>query len=86
VKVPYADLDLGTTAGLHTLDRRIGWAVSAVCGDADIRDFESIASVKTCREAAIARSRIQIAAIVADRQRQQAARDQAGLIEVAGSH
>lgn len=85
VKVTYADLDLATPAGLHTLDHRISWAVSAVCGDADIRDLDSLSRVKSCRATAIAGTQVQIAAIVADRQHQLGSRDEAGVIEMARS-
>jgi UrcA family protein len=33
VRVPYADLDLRTVAGLKTLDRRLARAVKLVCPD-----------------------------------------------------
>ena len=48
--VTYADLDLGSAAGRATLDRRIGRAVRAVCGDAGIKDLNALRQVALCRD------------------------------------
>ena len=33
IRVPYADLDLSTPTGVKTLDRRLAWAISALCSE-----------------------------------------------------
>jgi len=33
IRVPYADLDLSSPAGVRTLDHRLAWAISGICSD-----------------------------------------------------
>jgi len=56
VTVRYADLDLTTEAGAHTLYRRIRLAARAVCPSADSRDLARLAVTQSCQEQAIARA------------------------------
>ena len=54
VPVSYADLDLATTAGKSTLDRRIDRAADLVCGASDQGDKFDVAN---CRSKAIVSAR-----------------------------
>jgi UrcA family protein len=54
--VRYADLDLTTEQGAHTLYRRIQSAAQYVCPSADIRDLERSAISRSCQEQAVARA------------------------------
>lgn len=54
--VRYADLDITTEQGAHTLYRRIQSAAQAVCPSADFRDLERSAMSRSCQEQAIARA------------------------------
>ncbi|MEZ5681006.1 MAG: UrcA family protein [Erythrobacter sp.] len=66
VKVAFDDLDLSTTKGQKTLDRRIDKAARAICGldevrlGSRIRDKEAAA----CFKEAKAKSRAQVAAVI----------------------
>lgn len=60
-KVNYADLDLTTAAGRHTLERRVSFAVKQVCGDPDLRDLQGVRESTTCRQAAASNANTQIA-------------------------
>lgn len=62
--VRYADLDLATTAGRQTLDRRISAAVERVCGSAEMRDLAAMAAVRQCRHAALKGAQPQLAQIM----------------------
>lgn len=52
VSVAYADLDLSSTAGRATLDRRIARAVDAVCPDTNAWRPAAADALRNCREAA----------------------------------
>jgi len=54
--VHFADLDLTTEQGAHTLYRRIQSAAQSVCPSADFRDLERSAMSQSCQEQAIARA------------------------------
>jgi UrcA family protein len=54
--VHYADLDLTTEQGAHTLYRRLQAAARYVCLSADLRDLERSALSRSCQEQAIARA------------------------------
>ena len=47
--VPYADLELASSAGVAELDRRIGAAIRRVCGTADHLDLKGQADLRSCR-------------------------------------
>jgi UrcA family protein len=51
-RVSYADLNLGTPAGLSTLDRRIQHAIDGMCGHAVSGNLDAAAPVWKCRSAA----------------------------------
>lgn len=65
VFVPYADLDLSSTAGHATLERRIDAAVASVCGEADIRSVRSSNAVAQCKADARAKALEQVSPPVA---------------------
>lgn len=65
VLVPYADLDLSSAAGHATLERRIEAAVTAVCGEADIRNIRSSNAVAQCKVDTRAKAMEQLAPPVA---------------------
>jgi UrcA family protein len=54
--VHFADLDLTTEQGAHTLYRRLESAARYVCPSADLRDLERSALSRSCQEQAIARA------------------------------
>jgi UrcA family protein len=47
--VSYGDLDLTTSAGQATLDRRLAGAIRQVCGMAFPSDIQSVSQVRRCR-------------------------------------
>jgi UrcA family protein len=47
--VRYSDLDLATSAGIATLDRRIDRAVAQLCGTAFPTDLDARAQIDRCR-------------------------------------
>lgn len=55
--VSYADLDLGTEAGVATLDTRIRTAVRDVCGSVTSPGLRANAEVRECRKDALASAR-----------------------------
>ena len=59
------DLDLATTAGERTLNRRIEQAATAVCGRPDPYDIAMSAPVRACRSRAIKRVAPQIDVAIA---------------------
>jgi UrcA family protein len=64
-----ADLNLASPAGIAQLHRRVGAAITAVCGRAEGRDLAAIADLHRCRGAAMASTTVNIAALVGkDRQ------------------
>ena len=54
--VRYADLNLSTDAGAHTLYRRIAAAAREVCPDGDSRDLSRAAHARACQQEAIERA------------------------------
>jgi UrcA family protein len=58
VRVSFADLNLASAEGRARLDRRIAGAARSICGDFFPADLETAALVKTCREDAIASTRL----------------------------
>ncbi len=56
VTVRFADLDITTEQGAHTLYRRIQSAARVVCPSADARELERSAASRSCQEQAIARA------------------------------
>lgn len=54
VRVSYADLDVASSAGMHTLDRRVALAADTVCGGRDSRDLAALGRYNACRKAAVA--------------------------------
>lgn len=57
--ISYADLDLGTEAGVKALDQRIRAAVKAACGIASDADLEGQNELRRCRAEATARAELQ---------------------------
>jgi UrcA family protein len=49
VRVSYAELDLGSDAGVATLDRRIAHAIDRVCPRAAPTDLAAQAAARRCR-------------------------------------
>jgi UrcA family protein len=50
VAVSYGDLDLTTTKGVSTLDRRLDHAIAASCpSDGGIADMDRLRSIRECR-------------------------------------
>jgi UrcA family protein len=62
--VRYADLDLSSAAGRHTLERRIDSAISRVCPDEPTHDLDLLLRARECRDHAWAEARRQLAADV----------------------
>lgn len=60
-----ADLDLGSKAGLRTLDRRLVLAASTVCGTASDFDLKGLNDVRTCRAEVLEAARAKARQIVA---------------------
>ena len=58
--VHIGDLNLATTDGQHTLNRRLEHAVTLVCGRPDPNDIAMSAPVRACRGRAIRRAAPQI--------------------------
>jgi UrcA family protein len=56
----YGDLDLTSSPGQQTLDRRLGNAVNSLCGERDIRDLGLYRAYRMCRDAAQASTRAQV--------------------------
>ncbi len=54
VRVSYADLDLASGVGQHTLQRRIEGAAREVCVIEDRKDLEIAMATRECRSGAIA--------------------------------
>ena len=77
VAISYADLDLGTSAGIRRLDRRIRTAVELACGPVSSFDPAGKNDVRQCRAETLAAARVQrdlaIAAVERDSQVQLAA-------------
>lgn len=64
-----ADLNLASPAGVAQLRHRVGAAITAVCGRAEGRDLAAMTDLHRCREAALASTTVDIAALVGkDRQ------------------
>jgi len=57
VRVSYADLNLASATGQHTLQRRIGFAAVVVCEIEDSRDMALAAATHACRTTAVADAR-----------------------------
>ena len=64
--VSYADLNLANAVGVAALERRIKATANRICGNADPLDLVASMQVRTCRKAALASTRTQVAAISAD--------------------
>jgi UrcA family protein len=64
-RVATADLDLATTAGRHTLDRRLRIAIDTVCAGADAAPRTSIIPTDHCRQTAAASARRQRSTLIA---------------------
>ena len=62
--VSVADLDLASSQGEATLDRRIALAARAVCGAADPRDLAAAADLSDCRADAVRDARHSAARLV----------------------
>lgn len=62
VVISYADLDLATTAGVHTLDQRLEAGVKQVCErPGNIRDLKSMVAYEQCKDAAMTAAHEQLA-------------------------
>jgi UrcA family protein len=46
--VPYSDLDLSTTEGMATLQRRVQTAAKRICGQADLRNIQDVSDRQRC--------------------------------------
>ncbi|HEX7851379.1 MAG TPA: UrcA family protein [Sphingomonas sp.] len=64
-RVTTADLDLTTTAGRKTLDRRLRTAIDKVCPDSDEASRTTIFSIGRCRQVAAASARRQRGILIA---------------------
>jgi UrcA family protein len=53
-RVSYADLDLGSPAGLAAFDRRIESAIRQLCGAASPTDLRTVHGVSRCRAETLA--------------------------------
>ena len=63
VTVSYADLNLTSTAGLETFQRRVSKAARHVCGSANLREAGSlrqVSEIKNCQERAMSEAMSQI--------------------------
>jgi UrcA family protein len=65
VRVSYADLNLASSIGQNTLQRRIVFAARVVCGPADQRDIPFWMAVGECRDGSVADAQPQYEAAVA---------------------
>lgn len=63
--VRIGDLDLSREAGRKVLHRRVKFAVTAVCGEADLRDLGAVRVVKACRKRTLADVAPRVEAIIA---------------------
>ena len=62
VVVSYGDLDLGTAAGVQTLDARLEAGVKQVCDrPANMRDLKSMVAWEACKDAAMTSAHEQLA-------------------------
>lgn len=68
IHVSYADLDLGTAAGVTELDHRLSGAVSAACDVTGSRELARLAAGARCRATARAMVHAQREAAVAQAQ------------------
>lgn len=73
--VRYADLDLGSVAGRHTLDLRIAGAIRHICGIDDTRDFKQVSDVRQCRASARSDAAAKLAQVLNSRAQLAALRD-----------
>lgn len=53
VRVSYADLDVASSAGMKTLEKRVTTAAGTVCGRRDTVDLQQQAQYNKCRRTAI---------------------------------
>jgi UrcA family protein len=51
-RVSFADLNLSSPAGRASFDRRIGYAIDALCGQVPTANLDAAAPVEKCRAAA----------------------------------
>ncbi len=65
VSVGTGDLDLGSTNGAATLDRRLDGAARQICGRMPGRDFMLQRSFSACREEVLAGARAQADTMIA---------------------
>jgi UrcA family protein len=65
VRVSYADLNLGSALGRHTLERRISVAARTVCDIEDSRELALASATNLCRSDAIASAQPAYAAAIA---------------------
>lgn len=77
VRVTYADLNLASPAGRHSLERRIAYGARIVCEIEDSRELALATATKVCRNDAIDGARPAYEAAVAAARR--------GTVEVLGS-
>jgi UrcA family protein len=67
IAVSFADLDLGTPAGLERLDRRIRAAAERVCAEPGVRPLRETTARRHCVTAAVDQSRPQVEQAIAHR-------------------
>ena len=72
--VYFGDLNLASTKGAATLQRRVERAISLVCGDGYIGDVKTQQSIRACRQAAHASAGPKVAQLV-DQSRRMASAD-----------
>jgi UrcA family protein len=61
VRVSYADLDMSKDTGRKTLERRVRYAMDAVCGGAGARELSVRMEQMACRRKAMKGAEIQLA-------------------------
>jgi UrcA family protein len=65
--VAYGDLNIGSTAGRATLDRRIRAAARSVCGVEQAPGLAEMSMLQNCREGAISAAHAQVEQVLASR-------------------
>lgn len=65
IRVSYADLDLTRIEGRATLERRVGRAVTRLCGRPSVYDLGAMTEYRFCRKTASSSGREQLASLFA---------------------
>ena len=61
VRISYADLDIGHSAGVQALNSRIHGAIIRMCGRADLHDLVAMRVMRNCRRTANADASVKVA-------------------------